>query len=70
MESERLQAIAARDQLWSSLRPLLPEISRLAAGEQAGTERQQQLITLLARIVAEELRFRGSECQTDHSEAP
>jgi hypothetical protein len=61
MDAEHLQAIAARDQLWSSLRALLPEIERLAAGEFDGSERERQIVQLLARIVAAEMHFRTSE---------
>ena len=51
MDPERLQASAARDQLWASLRALTAEIARLAAGEFAGSERERQVVQLLARIV-------------------
>ncbi len=61
VDAEQLQAIAARDQLWASLRPLLPEIDRLADGHFEGSERQQQMIQLLARIVSNELRFRAGD---------
>jgi hypothetical protein len=61
MDPDRLQAIAARDQLWASLRTLLPEIDRLARGEFDGSERERQIATLLARIVAAELGFRAEE---------
>ena len=61
MDREHLQAIAARDQLWSSLRALRPEIDRLAAGHFDGSERQRQVIQLLARIVSAELGFRAEE---------
>jgi hypothetical protein len=59
MDADRLQAIAARDQLWASLRSLLPEIERVAGGELDYSERQRQVIQVLARIVVEELRFRA-----------
>jgi hypothetical protein len=61
MEPDRIQAIAARDQLWASLRTLLPEIERVAAGDLDGSERQRQIIQLLARIVTAELGFRAEE---------
>ncbi len=61
MDPEHLQAIAARDQLWASLRTLQPEIDRLAQGTFDGTERERQIILLLARIVAAELGFRAEE---------
>jgi len=58
MGADDLQEISERDQLWASLRELLPEIHRLASGELDGTQRQQQLAVVLARIVAAELEFR------------
>ena len=58
---QRQREIAERDQLWASLRALMPEIDRLAAGQWDGTEREQQLAWLLARVVAAELRFRTRE---------
>jgi hypothetical protein len=61
MDSEHLQAISERDQLWASLRLLLPEIQKLAQGAFDGSERQQQLTQILARVVAAELGFRASE---------
>jgi hypothetical protein len=61
MEPERAQEIAERDQLWASLRALRPEIDRLAAGQWDGSERQRQVVLLIARIVAAELDFRGRE---------
>jgi hypothetical protein len=65
LDSGRLQASAARDQLWSALRELRPEIERLAAGNLDGSERERQFLVLLARIVAEELRFRSEESRPD-----
>jgi hypothetical protein len=59
MDSDDLQAVAARDQLWASLRVLLPEIEALAAGAWDGSERQQQIIQLLSRIVVAEMRYRA-----------
>ena len=59
MDSEHLRDVADRDQLWASLRALRPEIDRLAAGEFDGAERQQQIITVLARVVAAEMDFRA-----------
>jgi hypothetical protein len=61
MDAEHLQAIAARDQLWSSLHALMPEIERLANGEFGDSERERQIIQLLARIVAAEMQFRTNE---------
>jgi hypothetical protein len=59
MDPEQIQAVAARDQLWASLRVLLPEIDQLACGSFGASERELQIIQLLARIVAAELRFRA-----------
>jgi hypothetical protein len=61
MDSEHLQAISERDQLWASLRLLLPEIQKLAQGVFDGSERQQQMTQILARVVAAELGFRANE---------
>jgi hypothetical protein len=58
MDPDDAREIAERDQLWASLRALRPEIGRLAAGEFDNTERQQQVLILLARIVAAEMDFR------------
>ena len=59
MTPERLQATAERDQLWAGLRRLLPEIAQLGQGLFEGTERERQLVQLLARIVTAELNFRA-----------
>jgi hypothetical protein len=59
MDPEEIQTVAARDQLWASLRVLLPEIDQLACGSFGASERELQIIQLLARIVAAELRFRA-----------
>jgi hypothetical protein len=61
MDPDHLQAIAERDQLWSSLRALRPEIERLAASGCDGSERENELVQLLARIVSAELHFRQME---------
>jgi hypothetical protein len=58
VDADQAKEIAERDQLWASLRALHPEIIRLAAGELAETERDRQLVILLARIVANELEYR------------
>jgi hypothetical protein len=52
-----------RDQLWASLRALRPEIDRLAAGEFDESDRQKQLVAVLARIVAAEMTFRAREAE-------
>jgi hypothetical protein len=62
-EADRLQASAERDQLWASLRALLPEIHRLAAGEFGGTDRERRLVQVMARIVQAEITFRAGEAQ-------
>jgi hypothetical protein len=59
MEPEKLREIAARDQFWASLRLLQPEIEQLAAGTFENSERERQVIQLLARIVVAELQFRA-----------
>ncbi len=70
MDSDHLQAIAARDQLWASLRPLQPEIDRIAAGALDGSERQRQIIQILARIVSAELGFRADDARADGAGEP
>jgi hypothetical protein len=61
MDADEAQTIAARDQLWSSLRALLPEIEQIAEGAFAGTEREKQIVQIVAKIVAAELKFRAEE---------
>jgi hypothetical protein len=61
MDEERPKSVAERDQLWASLRELREEIDQLAAGELKGTERQQQLSVLLARIVQAEMDYQARE---------
>jgi hypothetical protein len=63
MDPEHLRASAERDHLWASLRTLLPDIQRLAGGGFDGSERDQQLLLLLARIVAAELAFRAEDAE-------
>lgn len=65
MDADRMQAIAARDQLWSSLRNLLGEIEPLAEGQFSGSPREREIVHLLARIVVAELQFRAEEATTD-----
>jgi hypothetical protein len=60
-DPEDLQALAARDQLWASLRALGPEIERLAQGAWDGSDRERATVRLLARIVAAELGFRAGQ---------
>jgi hypothetical protein len=61
MDEEHLRASAARDQFWSSLRTLLPEIQRLAAGQFENTQREKEVAQLLARAVLAELSFQAEE---------
>lgn len=61
MDPDNMQTVAARDQLWASLRALQPEIEKLAEGHRDGSEREQQIILLLARIVGAELRYRAEQ---------
>ena len=63
MDDESLREIAARDQLWASLRALRSEIDRLAAGELEPSERERRVVVLLARIVAAELDFRERDAR-------
>jgi hypothetical protein len=65
MDPDHLQALAARDQLWSSLRVLQPEIEQLIHGELDGSSRQLAVIRLLARIVIAELQFRQERAEPD-----
>ncbi len=58
MEPSQAQESSERDQLWASLRALRPEIDRLAAEEFDSSERQRQLVVVLARIVAAEMDYR------------
>jgi hypothetical protein len=61
MDPEKLQAQAARDQLWASLRQLRTAIRQLAQGQFDGTDRERMLVQLVARIVEAELKFREEE---------
>ena len=61
MDPMSAQETSERDQLWASLRALRPQIDRLAAGEFDGSELQQQMVVVLARIVAAEMTFRARE---------
>jgi hypothetical protein len=63
MDPDQIQATAARDQLWASLRVLVPEIDEIAKGHLDGSERQQHIIQLLARIVSAELNYRAGEAE-------
>jgi hypothetical protein len=59
MDPEQAQESSERDQLWASLRTLRPEIDRLAAGQLDFSDRQKQIISVLARIVVAEMDYRA-----------
>jgi hypothetical protein len=61
MDPDHLQAIAERDQFWTSLRMLAPEIERLAGGQFDGSDRERMLVQVLSRCVLAELAFRDRE---------
>ncbi len=61
LNPEELAESAARDQLWASLRTLAPEIARLAEGAFDATERDRQVVRLLAQIVSAELAYRAGK---------
>jgi hypothetical protein len=65
MNPDDAQALAFRDQLWASLPALLPEIKRLAAADFDGSERQRQLVQVVARVVMAELEFRANESRLE-----
>lgn len=58
MDEDQAREISERDQLWASLRALRDPIARLAAGEFDGTDRQKQIILILARVVDAEIGYR------------
>ena len=61
MDPKQAQESSDRDQLWASLRALRPEIERLAAGQFDSSDRQRQIISVLARIVVAEMDFREKD---------
>ncbi len=63
MDADHLQTVAARDQLWASLRQLGPEIQALSQGQFSGTDRERVLVQLIARIVEAELKFRAEDAK-------
>jgi hypothetical protein len=67
MDADRLQSIAARDQLWASLVSLRPEIDKLAQGQFEGSARERQVLQVLARIVAAELQYRVDNAESGDS---
>jgi hypothetical protein len=65
MDPDHLKASAYRDQLWSSLPALRPEIDRIAGGAFDGSERERQILQILARVVIAELQFRADESRME-----
>jgi hypothetical protein len=61
MDPEQAQESSERDQLWASLRALRPEIDCLAAGQFDSSDRQRQIISVLARIVLAEMDYRAKD---------
>ena len=64
MDPEQARETSERDQLWASLRTLRAEINNLAAGAPVESERQRQLVMVLARITLAELDFRERDAAT------
>jgi len=65
MDSEQAQETSERDQLWASLRALRQEIDLLAAGQFDSSDRQRQIITVLARIIVAEMDYRMKDAQPE-----
>ena len=65
MDPEQAQESSERDQLWASLRALRPEIDRLAAGQFDSSDRQRQVIAVLARIVVAEMDYRTNNASPE-----
>jgi hypothetical protein len=65
MDPEQAQDSSDRDQLWASLRALRPEIDRLATGQFDSSDRQKQIVSVLARIIAAEMDFRAKDASTE-----
>jgi hypothetical protein len=59
------QEISERDQLWASLRSLREEIEHLAKGDFEGTDRERQVIAILARIMVTEIDFRQRYAESE-----
>jgi hypothetical protein len=70
VDPEKIQTIAARDQLWSSLRALLPEIDDIAAGRLDGSDRQRQIVQIIARVVSAELGYRAGQSGGEEKSEP
>ena len=64
MGNNDVQPTEARNALWASLGALLPEIESLAGGNIGDTQRERQVIQLVARIVVNEYRLRASSPET------
>jgi hypothetical protein len=54
-----------RGQVRASLRALRPKIDRLAAGQFDSSDRQRQLIPVLARIAAAEMDYRAKQTESE-----
>jgi hypothetical protein len=65
MDSEQARESSERDQLWASLRALRPEIDRLAAGQFDSSDRQREIISVLARIVGAEMDYRAKNVSAE-----
>ena len=65
MDEELIREAAERDQLWASLRALMPEVRGMAAGDFGDTPRDRQLAQVLARVAAAELDFRAKRAEPD-----
>ena len=65
MDEERIREAAEHNQLWASLRRLLPEIERMAAGDFGGSEHDRQMTQILARVAAAELHYRTARAEPD-----
>lgn len=65
MDPEQAQESSERDQLWASLRALRPEIDLLAAEQFDSSDRQKQIISVLARIVAAEMDYRAKNASPE-----
>jgi hypothetical protein len=61
MDPNQAREISERDQLWAALRGLRAEVDRLAAGGFEPSDRDRQLVLVLARIVLAELDFRDRD---------
>lgn len=57
--------ISERDQLWASLRALRADLERLVAGEFDNSDRQRQIVRLLARIIVSEMDFRQRHAESE-----